>query len=421
MEDFKGKRLLILGGATQSKKVVTAAKEMGVHAIVLDINKDAPAKEGADECVEMSLMDYDAILEWCRQNPVDGIINISVDFAQKTFQFLCEKLGLPCFGNAEIVRALTDKMVFKKLCQENGLDVIPEYTEEDIQNGRAEYPLFVKPAESSGSRGGCVCQTKEEALAAISADKDISRNGKVIIEKYMGDKPDFMVAYVFIDGKAYIQRTADRYHGKPEDGLENVGALAVSPSIYTDLYIPDIHGKFVNMIKKLGMVTGTVFSQAFLDGDTFRFYDPAIRLPGASFENILKAATGLDVVKMFVEYALSGKVTGFDPEKLEKAYELNGKYGAIAFPMVRPGKIESVLGLEEILADPRVLSSTYRHGEGDTVKKTGDVTQRFGEFDVLVGSREELRDVLKMIQKELVVLDENGEDLIISKPDLEQI
>lgn len=421
MENFEGKRLLILGGAPQTIKIVRAAKALGIYTIIADVNKDAPAKEEADEGVEISLLEKEKLLEWCKANPVDGIINLCVDFAQKTLQYLCGNLGLPCFGNAEQVRALTDKQVYKKMCAENGLDTIPEYSEDDIRDGKAEYPLFVKPAESSGSRGAKVCHTKEEAIEAIGSAKQDSRNGSVIIEKYMGDKPDFMVTYIFIDGEAYLQRTTDRYHGHEIDGMENVGALAVSPSKYTDLFMNRINDKMIAMLKKLEIKTCAVFSQGFVDGDKIRFYDPAIRLTGANFENILKKATGIDVVTMFVEYALTGKITGYDKEAMKKCWQLDGKMGAIAFPMVRPGVIKKIEGIDRIENDPRIVSGSYRYKEGYTVKKTGDVTQRFGEYNVLGADKDELISALRMIRTELRVYDENGEDMVISKPDLSMI
>ena len=185
MNNFYGKRLLILGGAAQSTKIVNAAKEMGIHTIVMDINDNAPAKMEADEAVSISLLDFDGMLKWVKENPVDGIINICIDFAQKPLQVLCEATGLPSFGNEYQVKALTDKSTFKELCRANGLDTIPEYSEEEVRSGKADFPLFVKPAECSGSRATETCQDMKEFEIAVELAKQESRNGKIIIEKYM--------------------------------------------------------------------------------------------------------------------------------------------------------------------------------------------------------------------------------------------
>ena len=127
-----GKRLLILGGAVQCLKVVEAAKKMGVHTIVTDISEDCPAKLAADEALPYSVTDTEALLNWCKKNPVDGILNFCIDYAQITHQKLCSALGFPCFGNAEQYKILTDKAVFKDYCKKNGVDVIPEYEEDKL-------------------------------------------------------------------------------------------------------------------------------------------------------------------------------------------------------------------------------------------------------------------------------------------------
>ena len=420
--DFTGKRLLILGGAAQSTKIVTAAKEMGIHTIVMDINENAPAKREADESVSISLQDFDGMLQWVAAHPVDGIINICIDYAQKALQVLCDATGLPSFGNEYQVRALTDKALFKQLCKENGIDTIPEYAEEDVRSGNAEFPLFVKPAECSGSRATTTCKTFEEFEVAVAEAKKESRNGKAIIEKYLGDCPDFQPAYIFIDGEPYLQRTADRYHGFRSDGMENVSALAVSPSKYTDLFIDSgIHDRIVAMLQKLKIKTAAVFFQGFVEGDKIRFYDPGIRLPGANFENILKPATGIDVVKMFIEYALTGHITSFDPEKLKQSYLLDGQYAAISFPMVGPGVIASIEGDAAIKANKNVISGSFRRFVGERIERTGDVKQRLGEYNILAKTKEELRETIRFVEDTLVVRDTEGRDMFISKPDVSAI
>ncbi len=141
---------MILGGAVQCLKVVEAAKEMGVYSIVTDIQTDGAAKLAADEALPFSVTDAEAIEKWCREKPVDGVINFCVDYAQIAHQKVCQALGFPSFGTMDQYRCLTDKDAFKKMCVENGVDVIPEYDENGPDS--IEYPVLVKPAESSGSR-----------------------------------------------------------------------------------------------------------------------------------------------------------------------------------------------------------------------------------------------------------------------------
>ena len=54
---------------------------------------------------------------------------------------------------------MTDKHAFKKMCIENGVGTIKEYQENDHD---IEFPVFVKPVDSRGSRGQSVCYSYEE-------------------------------------------------------------------------------------------------------------------------------------------------------------------------------------------------------------------------------------------------------------------
>ena len=130
--ELAGKRLLILGGASVHCKLVTAARELGVYTIVADYLEDSPAKRIADESLLISILDVDAIVEWCKEHPVDGIINYANDPAQKAHQEICQRLGLHCFGTKEQVEILTQKDKFKKACIECGVSVIPSFSLDDI-------------------------------------------------------------------------------------------------------------------------------------------------------------------------------------------------------------------------------------------------------------------------------------------------
>lgn len=192
MDNISGKRLLILGGAVQQLKVVKAAKAMGAHVIVADISKDTEAKRMADEALQISVTDSEGLIRWCHENPVDGVLNFCIDYAQHSHYRICHEFGFPCFGTEEQYNKLTDKAQFKRLCLDNGVDVIPEYSGSDIDN--IELPVLVKPAESSGSRGSKICKTVDELEGAIRSAAAESRNGRVLIEKYMAGHPDLKLS-----------------------------------------------------------------------------------------------------------------------------------------------------------------------------------------------------------------------------------
>lgn len=409
--DLKGKRLLILGGSIQCLKVISAAKNMGIYTIVTDISASKEVSAIADEILPYSVTDVDALYDWCKKNPVDGVINYCIDYSQHSHQILCEKMDLPCFGTAEQYHALTDKTKFKEICINNSLDVIPEYDESNLD--AIEYPVLVKPAESSGSRGISICHSKSELDEMIIQARNASRNNKVIIEKYMGGKQDFTVTFLVINGQPYLIRIGDRHLGRVEDGLNRQCVCTTSPSLFNEIYFEYVHDKLVQMIRNLKIDNGPIFLQGFIDGGKFRFYDPGIRFPGGEYDRLFYAATGIDIVSAVVSYALTGKlvVNGLN----EKSYLLNGKIAVQLTLASKPGIICEYSGFEEVEKIPGVICVAKKAYIGKDIPASGDVKQRVIEVDFLAQDREDVGAIAEEIYKTLSILDENGNDMLVSK------
>ena len=410
--EFNGKKLLILGGAAVHCKVVNAAKELGIHTIVTDYLHSSPAKLIADESWMLSITDIDAIVKKCREERVNGVLNFCIDPAQIPYLKITELLGLPCYGTKTQFLALTNKLLFKQLCKKCGVDTIPEYSYEDIEKDCAKYPVFIKPAESRGSRGQSVCYSKDEVGDAVAFAKKESANGKIVIEKYMEGKPDFSVTYFIVDGKPYLTRICDRYLGKKEYNLDRQCIAAIAPSKYSDFYVANIDPKIRRLIKELDLRNGPVFFQGFVDDDTIRFYDPGLRFPGGETELFLLKATGINLMKLMVKFALSGKIV-FNNAKND-LYKFNGMKSIQLDFTCKPGRIHSLVGLEQIDANPFVKSIIKRYDAGEIVPNSGDVRQRVCEIGLLIDDNVSPKDIIEWVQSRFDVLDECGNSMLVS-------
>ena len=414
--EYKGKRLLFLGGAGQVIKCVEQANKMGIYTIVTDMKENALAKAVASESLPFGVTDTDAIISWCRANPVDGVLNFGIDPAQKPYIVICEALGLPHFGTLEQVEYLSNKQAFKALCRECGVDVIKSYTEADINDDFDDYPLLIKPAQNCGSRGGSVCFTPEEVLAGIEKAKNMSANGKVIIEKYMEGCQDFTVEYFYVDGMPFPVKIADRYTGRREDKLDRQGMGNVAPSKYADMYLEKVHPRVVGMLKKIGVRDGVLFMQGFVDGDTVRFYDPAYRFPGSEYEKNLLSATGVNLMERVVAFALGTRIPADD--SMKDCYLLGGKCAISLLFASRPGKIAVFEGVDEIKRIPTVVAAVQKGYAGCVIPDSGDVNQRVAEIALVVdNNKKTIEDTVLKVQSLLKVQDEHGDNMLISLTD----
>lgn len=418
-----GKKILILGGAYQHRKLVETAKSMGVITYVTDYLpfEESPAKQMADYGYMYNITDIEEIISLCRKEHIEGIIGPYLDVAQKPYQQLCERLEFPCFGNKEQHEILTNKILFKKFCEEyGGVDVIPYYTEKDIMDSRViDYPILVKPCDSRGSRGQSICFTRKEALKGIEFAKSESFSGNIVIEKYMGTDKDLQLVYMVVKGDPILVRVEDRYLGESGSGVDKLCIATVSPSCYEREYREKVDTRMRKMIKALGLKNAPVFIQGFWDGDTVRVYDPGLRMPGDDYDLAYKAAVGIDLTEILITFAL----TGIIPIEVGKQTEIARieKATAMVLPCVRPGEIASIQGIHEIENNPNVLSMFTAYKEGDIVEIHNNVKQRFGEFVIVCDEFEQLQATIEWLFSVLHVMDVHGNEMLYAKFDTMQL
>lgn len=412
----EGKKvLLILGGAYLHNKVVEAAREMDVYTIVADNIPDAPAKKLADKAYDINVSDVEKMVDMCRREHVDAVLTVMLDFCQVYYQQICEKLGVPCYGTEEQFRIFTNKELFKQKCIENGVDIIPTYTEADL--GSDIYPVLIKPAHNRGSRGQSVCTDQSEAMKALDVAKALSDDGHAIIEKYMGGKQDFQVTYLVIDGTPYVVRTADRYLGNKEDRMDRVAIALSSPSSNTSAYMRSAHANVCRLLKNVGLKNAPVFMQGFVDDGKFRFYDPGLRFPGGEYDRLFASVLGVNLMKLLVEFAITGSIRCHKLD--DNTVYLKNRTIFTLHSTIRSGTISQITAKEDLLQIPGVAFASFRHSAGEKIEFTGTVNQRIAEINILADTPEVLREAVTQVEDTLKVLDEEGKDMVFDKFDIQ--
>ncbi len=419
MKNCAGKRLLLLGGSHPYYKVAKAAKKYGIQVAVVDQNASEEVLSISDDYLKCSLLDVDTISDWCLKNPVDGVLNFCIDFAQKTYLDICERFQLPCLYTKKQVSALSDKSTFKNLLHECGLEIIKTYSEQDIYSDFVHFPVIVKPSEASGSRGSKTCYNKTEAIKAIDNAKKESRNGEIIIEEFIEDGSEFQITFFVQDGHVCVIRTADSYEGEKQYGLERVVSCAVSPSVFTEEYFLQTHKMVLEFVRRLGLRYGPFFMQGFYHHGSFKFFDPGCRFPGVNFDSVFISEYGVDLAELMVEFSLFGTMSSFSvPENM---YQLNGKTAAVIFPFIKKGQIASVSGLEWLENNKSIFSVSKRHCIGDIIGQTLDVNQRFGEIDLIGDNIGKIKQLINNINSKLHVYDLSGSEMTYAHFNTERI
>lgn len=204
LDEMAETNILILSCGTRNKIVQYFENALGDKGklIATDCSKLAPALYDADIrhiVPEMTAPGYlDEILTICKKNDVKALLSL-IDpelslVAENAERFL--DLGvMPIVSDYDLIELCLDKYAMNEFLLENNLNSILSYIDkeefyQDLDQGRIDFPVFLKPNKGSASININKVYSREELELLWK------RNGNLIIQEYM-DGIEFGVdAYV---------------------------------------------------------------------------------------------------------------------------------------------------------------------------------------------------------------------------------
>ena len=369
--ELKGKRLLILGGSRISCEIIRHARAMGVVTAVTDYYplEKSPAKQMADEAYYEDTSNIDRMVEFIKEKKFDGVFTGFTDSVLPYYAEMCEKAGLPAYATKEQLELFTNKEKYKQLMREFDVPTIPEYS---IDPNRLEettadiiYPVVVKPADGSGSRGITVCENFEELKAAIQFADSISKAKEIVVEQYI-DKEEGTIFWMFVDGKYYMVLLGNRHVKHNQEGELPLPVGYTYPAAVQPKFLEEVAPKMEKMFRSIGLKNGLMFMQCKIIDGTCVVYDIGYRLTGSLEYINLKGMCGYDPMDMLIRFALTGDMGEPDMNKKADPY-LGGKYSYNVSILCKPGKVAEIKGLDEIKSLPGVFDVVVAHPVGDTI------------------------------------------------------
>lgn len=417
MNEFEGKKLLILGGNPETTPLVQIANGMGIKTIVSSARHTDAAKQAAWKSYDVDGMDVDGLVALARAEHVDGVLVGVADILVPAYCEVCEQLGLPSYATKRITDVFAFKDQFKATCEQYGIHGIPEYALtadlDPADIAAIEFPVMIKPVDNGGGVGMTVCYGPKDLEAGVKKALDASNKKRFIVEKYMRCD-DMGMYYTFKDGYCSASCIYDRYTTDEQPGMARVCLGGTYPSKHIGDYFEKMHDNACRLFTDIGIENGVLMLSGFFEDGEFYVYDTGFRLQGEAPHLLMKAIHGFDQREMLIRFALTGSEGDIDLQKDDDAY-LRGKWAATLWFLLNEGVISKIEGLDNVEADPCVVANIQRLHVGDTVlpEWVGNEKQVLTRLYLVCDSKEQLAQTLARYQRDVRVYDAHGDAMLL--------
>ena len=415
--NFKGKKLLVLGGIKYECDIVEHAKKMGIYTVVADYDVNSPAKKIADEAVLIDALDVEKLTTFCKENKIDGVVSGFVDILLPPWKKLCENLNLPCYLTDKMISMSTDKVAFKTTCEQFGIPVPKTYfIGSDIDEATLKtikYPVFVKPMDASGSRGCAVCYDSIELVLRIEEAISYSKTNQAVVEDYLIGR-EFLLDYIGRDGEFKLIEMFDRFMASDRLSARNFSNVSLAPSFAIDDYYKKMDSKIRTMFKEIGFKDGLIFLQGHVNNHEITFYEMGCRL-GGSFFDIEQECLGFNSIDMLIEFALTGKFV--DVKSISDSCAKFKKYGAVNNFLLAGGNetIAHINGLNEVKKHKSYLTSIQYRDEGLYYVKDSIIDKPVISIYFTGETLNDIKDSIDFYNNVFEVTNADGKSLLMEK------
>lgn len=360
------KKILLLGGSAQQIIAIKTAQKLGYYTVLCDYLPDNPGQYEADKFYLVSTTDKDAVLEVARNEQVDGVLAYASDPAAPTAAYIAEKLGLSG-APYHSVETLCNKDQFRKFLIENGFSTPKAKgyaSAEDAlkEKENFEFPIIIKPVDSSGSKGATVLQTEDGLKNALDFAFSFSRCHRIIVEHFIEKKHPYLIGGdVFIEnGKIVLWGLLNCHRDNCVNPLVPVGKSY--PLQLEDEDIQHVKETLSSMVEKLRISNGSMNVELVVDKSNRVWpIDVGPRSGGNMIPDLLGDMFGVDIAEMSVKAAMGAAIKG-------NIHEPNGFYATHNLHSNKNGIYK------DILFSPEIEPYIYRKY---LYKKLGDEVEYF--------------------------------------------
>ena len=300
---------------------------------------------------------------------LDGVLTVSADRAVPVVAAVAEARGLPGIG-VETAHLMTHKVAMRRRLAEAGVpqprfSAVRSISERRRAADEVGFPAVLKPADSGGQRGVFRVESLDEIDAHLHEALLASPTGEAILEEYV-EGIELNGIVIARDGEGIPLTLSDRMR-PPGIGF-GVGWIHVYPPTVPTEQLAESERIALHTVHALGLETGIAFPQLIAaDDGRVIVVECAARIPGGQMADLVRVATGVDLVEVQLRMALGEEL----PDELVRPSFSQPL--AIRFLTAEPGplptgRVTRIGPLDKVLAFPGVVQADVYLQVGETIR-----------------------------------------------------
>lgn len=402
MSNLSLPKLAIIYAPGSTSLLTIRAASLGVCEIVFLYDKDCSSKdieqikmlENYINIYEISGLEEEKIIDILKKEDVKGILTFS-EYRLKLVSLLCDKMKFPGH-NSKVVEALTDKYVQRELLAKESLDIVKycivnrsNYKKRALNVG---FPSIIKPRIGAGSKWTKRVRTMDELKDTLN---DFPTEIEYILEEFLEGDPCFKDKFYgdYISVESIHQNNVSKQ-------ICITGKLPLTEYFAeTGMFIPnpfseELNSKILEVesraIKALGIKEGITHTEIKLTSEGPKIIEINGRLGGYVSE-IIKRASGIDLVKIALNVALGNKINiDSGLMSLKKVFfeiflEAPLKMGAIIKEVEGIELVENIMNISyvEIRKQPGDIID-YRYGTENNIGVVYGESKDYKTFEEII-------------------------------------
>jgi predicted ATP-grasp superfamily ATP-dependent carboligase len=362
------KKAIVLGIGNAQVDAIRYLKSKGWFVIGCSYKEEGPGLYLVDQFELIDIIDSAAIEILAVKEEVRFVYSIGSDISLQTIAKVSHSLGLPSFFTTEQAESLQNKVLLRKLLNQNDVSPVNFISLHNLEDLRkwSIFPAIMKPVDSQGQRGVFLVESIEDLYEKFHQSLKYSKSKSIIIEEYLRG-PEISANVFVYRGNIVFNLVSDRITvpGFP-GGIPQSHQLPSKTCV--DLQLDKTTELITKCIEILGIQNGPVYFQIKLTSTGPKIIEITPRLDGCHLWHLIRWFCGIDLLDMTFRLLTEQELELFEFKQRFQSIHLDFSY-------LKPGERYRDEGVN--LPEHMIYHERY-YSDGDLVQPVNGYLEKTG-------------------------------------------